>query len=177
MLVSAVSNNAAKKQLLLRLAASPLMGDVVAPLIINSPRLMAWRLGKIYADASAHLLEPRRMRAHHLTLRCANTQRAILKTLRRWDASRVEREAAQIRQPTLLVWGEEDRDIPLRDGECLHALIPHSRLIVFPACGHLPQEERPEEFAGLVAGFCRMKEMTSEPSSIGHQLSAGQAAG
>ena len=169
-LVSAVSNNAAKRQLLLRLAAAPLAGDLVAPLIISSPRLMSWRLGKIYADSSAHLLEPRRMTAHHLPLRYAATQRAVLKTLRRWDASRIEGEAARITQPTLLVWGEDDRDVPLRDGERLHALVPHSRLIVFPSCGHLPQEERAEEFAGLVAGFC--KAVTSDVEAVSVQPSA-----
>lgn len=155
-LVGAVSNDEAKRQFLLRLAASPVMGDLVSPLVISSPRLMKWRMRKVYAGGNAQLFDDERMRAHHLPLCAANTQRAVLKTLRHWNASRVEREAQSIEQPTLLVWGEDDRDIPLRHGERLHASIPHSRLVVFSHCGHLPQEERPEEFAGLVAGFCRV---------------------
>jgi pimeloyl-ACP methyl ester carboxylesterase len=95
------------------------------------------------------------VRAQMRPLKAANTQRAILRTLRRWDASRVEREAGRIAQPTLLVWGEDDRDVPLRHGERLHALIPGSRLCVFGGCAHLPQEERPAEFVKLVAEFCR----------------------
>lgn len=155
-LVGAVSNDEAKRQFLLRLAAAPLMGDLVSPLVISSPRLMKWRMRKVYAEGNAALFDEARMRAHHLPLLTSNTQRAVLRTLRRWNASRVEREAHRIEQPTLLVWGEDDRDIPLRHGERLHASIPNSRLVVFRRCGHLPQEERPEEFAGLVAGFCRV---------------------
>ncbi|MGI8565930.1 MAG: alpha/beta fold hydrolase [Pyrinomonadaceae bacterium] len=154
-LVDPVSNDDVKNQRLLRLAASPLMGDLISPLIIDSRRLMKWRMGKVYADNNAHLFDAARMDAHHLPLRSANTQRAVLTTLRRWNAGRIERDAHRVTQPTLLIWGEDDRDIPLRHGERLHALMPNSRLVVFRACGHLPQEERPDEFAGLVAGFCK----------------------
>ncbi|HEX8476676.1 MAG TPA: alpha/beta hydrolase [Pyrinomonadaceae bacterium] len=155
-LVGAVSNDEAKQQFLLQLAATPVMGDLVSPLVLSSPRLMRWRMSKVYAKGNAQLFEDERMRAHHLPLCSADTQRAVLRTLRRWNASRVEREAHTIEQPTLLVWGEEDRDVPLRHGERLHASMPNSRLVVFRRCGHLPQEEQPEEFAGLVAGFCRV---------------------
>lgn len=155
-LVCAVSNDDPKKQLLLRLASTRLMGDVLSPLVLDSPKLMRWRMRRIYAPAaSTHLLEADRLRSQHVPLRAASTQRAVLRTLRRWSASHVTREAHRIQQPTLLVWGEDDREVPLAGGERLHALIPHSRLVVFRRCGHMPQEERPEEFAGLVAGFCR----------------------
>ena len=154
-LVDPVSNDDAKNQRLLRIAASPVMGDLLSPLMIESQRLMKWRMRKVYAGNNAHLFDAERIAAHCLPLKTAGAQRAALATLRRWKADRVEREADRITQPTLLVWGEDDRDIPLRHGERLHALIRNSRLVVFPACGHLPQEERPDEFTGLVAGFCR----------------------
>jgi pimeloyl-ACP methyl ester carboxylesterase len=155
-LVGAVTNDAAKKQLMLRLAATPLMGDLLSPLILDSPRLMKWRMARVYANVSDHLFEKRRMAAHQLPLRAANTHRAVLATLRRWNATRIEREAASITQPTLLIWGEGDRDIPLVYGERLHARMPNARLVVFRNCGHLPQEEYPEEFTGLVGGFCKL---------------------
>lgn len=157
-LVGAVSNDEVKSQFLLRLAASPVMGDLVSPLLIDSPRLMRWRMSKVYSDTNAHLFDDVRMAAHHLPLRAANTQRAVLLTLRRWSAARIERDAHRIAQPALLVWGEDDHDVPLRNGERLHARMPNARLVVFRRCGHLPQEERPDEFAGLVAGFCRTHE-------------------
>lgn len=155
-LVGAVSNDDVKRQTLLRLAASPVMGDLLSPLLLGSPRLMRWRMSKVYAPENARLFAGERMEAHHRTLRSSQAHAAVLRTLRRWDAGRILREGARITQPTLLVWGEHDRDIPLREGERLHALLPNSRLVVFENCGHLPPEERPEEFAGLVAGFCQV---------------------
>lgn len=157
-LVCAVSNDEVKGQFLLRLAASPLMGDVLSPLVLDSSRLMKWRMRRVYADANSHLIEDGRMLPQHLPLRTAATQRAVLQTLRQWRAARIEHEAHRMEQPVLLVWGEDDRDVPLRNGERLHALLPHARLVVFRNCGHMPQEERPEEFAGLVSGFCRKRE-------------------
>lgn len=163
-LVGAVSNNEVKSQLLLRLAASPVLGDLLSPVLIDSRALMQWRMKKVYAEEHAHLLDAERMDAHHRPLRTANTHRAILQTLRRWDAARLEREAHLITQSTLLVWGEQDRDVPVHHGERLHAQILNSRLIVFRRCGHLPQEERPAEFAGLIAGFCQS--MKARGSSV-----------
>ena len=98
-------------------------------------------------------MDERRVDARHLPLRAAGTQRAIINTVRRWDAERISRDAHLITQPTLLLWGENDREIPLADGERLHAEIPGSRLIVFLKCGHLPHEEYPEAFTNVVTDF------------------------
>jgi pimeloyl-ACP methyl ester carboxylesterase len=51
-----------------------------------------------------------------------------------------------INAPTVILWGDGDRLIPLARGERLRDLIPGSRLVVLPDCGHLPQEECPAEF-------------------------------
>ncbi|HEV2912733.1 MAG TPA: alpha/beta hydrolase [Pyrinomonadaceae bacterium] len=154
-LVDAVTNDEAKQQPLLRLAALPLMGDLISPLLADSYRLMRRRAKKLYAVSNAQLFDRQRAEAHHRPLRASATQRAVLRTLRRWRASRIEAEAHRIKKPTLLVWGEDDADIPLRHGLRLHELMPDARLIVFRRCGHLPQEEYPREFAKLVADFCK----------------------
>jgi pimeloyl-ACP methyl ester carboxylesterase len=52
------------------------------------------------------------------------------------------------------MWGENDPEIPLADGERLHGEIAGSRLIVFLNCGHLPHEEFPEAFTKVVSDFC-----------------------
>jgi len=106
-------------------------------------------------DRHAWVLDERRVDARHLPLRAASTQRALIRTVRRWDAERISRDAHLIDKPTLLLWGENDREIPLADGERLHTEIPGSRLIVFLNCGHLPHEEYPEAFTNLVTDFCK----------------------
>ena len=55
--------------------------------------------------------------------------------------------------PVKVIWGEQDAEIPLEDGKHLHREIPDARLIVFRNCGHLPQEEYPEEFVELLTKF------------------------
>jgi len=153
-LVSAVTNDDVKNQFLLRLAAVPVMGDLLSPLMLGSGRLMRWRMRKVYEKGGGPVRTEENMRAHHRPLRYAHTHRAVLRTLRRWDATRIEREAARITHPTLLLWGEGDTDVPLKNGFHLRTLLPNSRLIVFRQCGHLPQEEHPREFLEVVTSFC-----------------------
>ena len=43
----------------------------------------------------------------------------------------------QLKMPILIVWGAEDRLLPLSLGEKMHQLVPQSKLEVFPGCGHL----------------------------------------
>ena len=153
-LVGAVNNNRPLEFTLMRLFGAPVFGDVVSPLLIGSRRLLRRRMKRVY-DQHSWVLDEKRVDARHLPLRAAGTQRAIIRTVRRWDAERISRDAHLITQPTLLLWGENDLEIPLADGERLHAEIPGSRLIVLLNCGHLPHEEYPEAFTNVVIDFCK----------------------
>ena len=153
-LVGAVNNNRPLEFRLMRLFGSRVFGDVVSPLLIGSRRLLRRRMKQVY-DRHSWVLDERRVDARHLPLRAAGTQRAIIRTVRAWDAERISRDAHLIKQPTLLVWGENDSEIPLADGERLHDEIPGSRLVVFLDCGHIPHEEYPEAFTNVVTGFCK----------------------
>jgi pimeloyl-ACP methyl ester carboxylesterase len=55
--------------------------------------------------------------------------------------------------PTLIVWGREDRVIPLAIGEKLDQDIPDSGLVILEQAGHVPQEEKPEETIEAIAKF------------------------
>ncbi len=153
-LVGSVSNNRPLAFKLMRVFSSPVVGDVVSPLLIGSRRLLRRRMKRVY-DRHSWVLDERRIKARHLVLSPAGAQRAIIRTVRGWDAERISRDAHLITQPTLLLWGENDLEIPLSDGERLHAEIPASRLIVFLNCGHIPHEEYPEAFVDVVASFYR----------------------
>jgi pimeloyl-ACP methyl ester carboxylesterase len=157
-LVGAVSNNRPLAFALMRVFGTPVFGDVVSPLLIGSRRLLRRRMKRVY-DRHAWVLDERRVEARHLPLRAAGTHRAIIRTVRGWDAERISRDAHLISQPTLLVWGENDLEIPLADGERLHEEISGSRLIVFLNCGHIPHEEYPEAFTNVVIDFCRAQPM------------------
>lgn len=64
--------------------------------------------------------------------------------------------------PTMLVWGEHDRIIPLAHGEGAHELMPHSRLEVFPRAGHFPFNDDPERFVDVLRDFIT----TTEPAQL-----------
>lgn len=53
-------------------------------------------------------------------------------------------------KPTLVVWGERDLILPATHLAAAKAALPHARTHLFPGTGHMPQLERPDEFAGLV---------------------------
>lgn len=55
--------------------------------------------------------------------------------------------------PTLIIWGKQDKIIPLKAGELLDQAIPNSTLKVIDRCGHVPQEEKPEETVPLILDF------------------------
>jgi pimeloyl-ACP methyl ester carboxylesterase len=152
-LIGTVNNNQPLRYKLMRVFSSPVLGDVVSPLLIGSRRLLRKRMKRVY-DRHSWVLDERRVDARHFPLRASGTQRAIIRTVRSWDAERISRDAHLIRQPTLLLWGENDREIPLADGERLHQEIPGSRLVVFLNCGHLPHEEYPEAFTRVLTDFC-----------------------
>lgn len=58
-----------------------------------------------------------------------------------------------VRVPTLVVWGREDRWIPVAHAERFARDIAGARVLVLEGCGHMPQEERPEETVRAVEGF------------------------
>ena len=60
---------------------------------------------------------------------------------------------AQVRAPTLVIWGREDRWVPVEDADRFLADIPGARKAVIEGCGHLPQEERPAEVLKLLEDF------------------------
>ncbi|HEY2747677.1 MAG TPA: alpha/beta hydrolase [Polyangia bacterium] len=62
-------------------------------------------------------------------------------------------DAGRVRAPTLIVWGDEDRLVPLGHGRRLVRAIADARLEIVPACGHMPFIERPEEFLRVVRPF------------------------
>ncbi len=160
-LVGAVSNDQPKKKLLLRLAGVPLLGDIATPLFLGSRWILRKRTQDVYRRLG-YPLDERKLEARHHLLETANTHRAMIRTIRRWEADRISREASLIRQPTLLVWGEEDTHIPISEAFRLRDAIPNSRLTVFRNCGHLPPTEYPEKFVEVVAGFCKAGETQGE---------------
>src|ERR1051325_489036 len=76
-LVGAVNNNRPLEFMLMRVFGSPVVGDVVSPLLIGSRRLLRRRMKRVY-DEHAWVMDERRVDARHSPLRAARTHRAII---------------------------------------------------------------------------------------------------
>ncbi len=77
------------------------------------------------------------------------------------DASGIRREVVQSAQaeargitaPTMIIWGREDRILPVSQAETARQLIAGAQLRILDECGHLPMVERAQEFNELLLGF------------------------
>jgi pimeloyl-ACP methyl ester carboxylesterase len=66
-------------------------------------------------------------------------------------------DLAALDMPTLVIWGEDDRFLPVDLAERLADALPHSTLVLLPGCGHFLPEEAPDTVAPLVAEFLRAR--------------------
>ena len=72
-------------------------------------------------------------------------------------------ELSQIKQPTLLIWGNNDVVTPPFVGKEFQKLIPNSELFFIDKCGHAPMMETPEEFNEILEKFLTK---LSEPAAV-----------
>lgn len=61
----------------------------------------------------------------------------------------------RLRAPTLVIWGRDDRIVPLECGQRYQRAIPGARLEILPECGNCPPLEKPDAFSKLVCEFLR----------------------
>jgi pimeloyl-ACP methyl ester carboxylesterase len=89
----------------------------------------------------------------HRTVTTAASALRVLRLARDARRDNLETRLGEIRVPTLLVWGRDDRITPPDVGERFRALIPDAHLWHLSQCGHAPMLERPEPFAEVLADW------------------------
>jgi pimeloyl-ACP methyl ester carboxylesterase len=154
---------------LLRGAALPGVSGLLA--LGAHPRVlgMLWAAGQrmrergsskgVYLQAVVRALRP---------LEQPGARTAFVHTLRSVIDVKGQRVSAQDRLyllerfPTLIVWGERDRTIPLAHGREAHELIPGSRFETLPRAAHFPHLEDPDGLAAVLRDFLE----TTEPAPI-----------
>jgi pimeloyl-ACP methyl ester carboxylesterase len=60
---------------------------------------------------------------------------------------------AGVRSPALIIWGDDDRIVPVSAAAAWRKALPHARLETIPACGHFAEMEKPEDVAKLTNSF------------------------
>jgi pimeloyl-ACP methyl ester carboxylesterase len=68
--------------------------------------------------------------------------------------------SSSYRGPALVVWGREDRVVPITHLDELHQLLPEAEVRIIERCGHLAMAERPDEFLAAALPFLDRVETT-----------------
>jgi pimeloyl-ACP methyl ester carboxylesterase len=68
--------------------------------------------------------------------------------------------------PTLIVWGDRDRVIPLSHAHQAHEVIPNSRLEIMEGAGHFPHVDKPFRFVEILEEFLRTSGSSSFRSDV-----------
>ena len=71
----------------------------------------------------------------------------------------------RLTQPTLVVWGREDRVVGFGGSRRLVDRVPHARLVLFERCGHLPMLEHPDRFNATLTEFLRAVDAAPLPGA------------
>jgi len=143
--------------LLLRLATLPVIGELLTrpsrkrtaqflKECIHDPALVTDDLVELFYQMA---VLPGAQKSFLATLRADVNLRGL-----RADAMRsIQHDLATITAPTLIVWGQQDRIVPVAHAHAAERRIPNAELRILDPCGHMPQFERAEEFNALVLGF------------------------
>jgi len=81
--------------------------------------------------------------------------RALRTALRQFHFDGLEGRLDRIVAPTVVLWGEEDRWVPLGVGRALASGITRSAFLSVPRAGHSVQEESPDDVNHLVIRFLK----------------------
>jgi len=162
-LVDTVCNDNLRNHPILKLASIPGLGEAITPFLVDSRAFQRYRMRGTLAKPNHDLITDDRVESILRPLSAADAHHSLLATSRAWSANRIEQDAHLIDQPTLIIWGEDDKVIPVDDGYTLHRSMLNSRFVILKACGHVPQEEKSETFAELVGEFCHDTKGHLEP--------------
>ena len=108
-------------------------------------------LENVYADPSKVTEE---LVTQYYDLSCREGNRAaFVARMNQGFATDSWKQIPSIKQPTLILWGEEDRLIPIENAHRFAQDLSNDTLVVLPGLGHVPMEENPERSAAAVAPF------------------------
>ncbi len=143
----------------LRLLSAP-GAELVLPIIAPRPVLdVGNKIRSWLSSAGVHSPRADETWRSYSSLSDRETRQAFLRTLRSVVDYRGQAVSAMNRlylnseMPTLLIWGDHDRIIPVAHGYAAHEAIPGSRLEVLEGIGHYPHAEAPAAVVTIIDDF------------------------
>ncbi len=136
-----------------RIARMPLLGKAAQLVLPRS--IVEASTRAVYGDPSR--VTPELVdRYYELTLRQGN-RRALGERIKQIEIDAITTRIPQIKVPTLILWGAQDRLIPPEAGRRFERDIAGSKLVMFEGLGHVPHEEDPLRTLAAVQTFLRLE--------------------
>jgi pimeloyl-ACP methyl ester carboxylesterase len=137
-----------------RLFRLPLLGYILPYILIVPRELKYWLKARLYPRRRINRQHLDAYRHTTLTLRSWAGLRATVRSYTSiTDQDLLDHRLSEIRCPTLICWGEQDRALPKEMADVFHEKIRGSRLCMIPDCGHNLPEERPQEVLCAIQRF------------------------
>ncbi len=121
-----------------------LLGPWMLPLAL---KLMYYRRELITPEVVAGYAPTFSTLARRLALR------RLCRDLKPWPLMEVEALLQGIRQPVTIIWGEQDRILPVSQASWLKERLPQAEFHLLPEVGHAPQEEAPSRVNEIIIAF------------------------
>jgi pimeloyl-ACP methyl ester carboxylesterase len=131
-------------------------------LIGRTPSLFPYFHARLYADRDN--IPPGTLEGYKAPLANPGFYEHALDIVRTWTADLQEVRALLPKLagiPTLLMWGDKDRAVYISSMEPLARHFRNVQTVIFPGIGHVPYEERPEEFNRELIDFLTRSENSS----------------
>jgi len=141
----------AREPLLFRVARWPVLGP--AALALRGRGFTARLLRSTYYDPGK--VTEADVDQYYAPVAQPEYGRALRGVLQQFRFTALEGRLDRIAAPTLVLWGEEDRWVPMGLGRALAAGITRSAFVTVPRAGHSVQEEAPDEVNHLVIRFLK----------------------
>ena len=135
--------------LVLRIAKVPVIRDVVAGI---TPRWLVAD-GLHGAVSVKSVLSEAAIDRYWELLRYPGNRTATIQRFAQGYGSVTPAELSQVTVPTLILWGREDRFIPVASAAWYGRNLPNARTVIYDGVGHLPMEETPDRSAADVRAF------------------------
>ncbi len=153
-LVSAINPWSSNGQLLTRVFATTLGGEIVLRLLPKLDIVLTRYFKRLYGDPKR--ISPGSIEGYAAGLDSPESFEHLLRIVRSWhhDLAVVEQSLPAISDlPTLLLWGSRDKAVFPSSIHQLQSHLKNSALILMRGVGHLPYEEVPDEFNRIVCDF------------------------
>jgi pimeloyl-ACP methyl ester carboxylesterase len=138
--------------MVIKLARLPGAGQTMK--MIFGMWIIDWNLGEVMYDKKTITDEQRN--AYYDRIRSEGAMDALIKVVKGInfdDYVKYTKRVSTIKFPTLIIWGDDDKWVPIANGYQISKSIAGSTFVEISKCGHMPQEEKPERTAELLMNF------------------------